>query len=270
MTKNAELNAFIKSAEDLFDSKYILADVKIVALLKSIAVSDSMVAILKSCLKDFDYHSAKKKYLVESQFTGGGKGEFVPPSSSKEFIALVFSILVDIDAKNIVLGDFISKYFYAEGSCFNSYNQFKEEMLKPFCKFISVVMEGVIDGSLADPISAIEQEEKSLIEKEQCAKEELENQQNLNKKASKDSILKLKDILFNDKIKIKNSNLNEDLKEEFTLVIDMLANVISSQDKDAIVYAFTAYKFAVKSKKAFFIGRIKKVTKLLENILNGL
>ena len=53
LTKNAELNAFIKSAEDLFESKYILADVKIVALLKSIAVSNSMVAILKSCLKDF-------------------------------------------------------------------------------------------------------------------------------------------------------------------------------------------------------------------------
>ena len=55
MNKREELDLFLLRADEFIDSKYILADVKIVALLKSIAVSDSMVAILKSCLKDFDY-----------------------------------------------------------------------------------------------------------------------------------------------------------------------------------------------------------------------
>ncbi len=266
MTKREELNAFMKSAEDLMDSKYILADVKIIALLKSIAASQNVVAILKSCLMGFDYESAKKKYLVKNQYAGADKGEFVPPSSSKEFMAFVFSVLVDIDAKNISLGEFLSKYFYAEGSSFNSYNQFKAEMIKPFCEFLRVVMEGVIDGTLSDPISAIEEEEKRLLEEEKAKEEQLGE----NAKTSNESVIKLKDLLFSDKIRIKSTKWEESLKEEFILIIDMLANVISSGDKDAIVYAFTAYKFAFKTKKRFFIGKLKKVSKLVGNVLNGL
>ena len=51
----------------------------------------------------------------------------------------------------------------------------------------------------------------------------------------------MKKILLDDKHKVKTSKLDDANKEEVTLLIDMLANVVDSLDKDAINYAFIAY-----------------------------
>ena len=59
-------------------------------------------------------------------------------------------------------------------------------------------------------------------------------------------------------------------KEEIVLVIDMLANVIESEDKDAIEYAFIAYKYVAKAHPFAFFMRIKKVDKLLKDVLNAI
>ena len=70
--------------------------------------------------------------------------------------------------------------------------------------------------------------------------------------------------------KIKDSKLSKEDKEDYTLIVDMLANVIESEDVDAIYYAYLAYKFLAKSKKFFFRGRVKKISKLLKDVLNGI
>ena len=54
------------------------------------------------------------------------------------------------------------------------------------------------------------------------------------------------------------------------LVIDMLANAITSDDRDAIIYAFFAYKFMTKAHKILFFNRAKKVFKLLKGVLSGI
>ena len=79
-----QLDLFLEKAQELIDSKYILADIKIVGLLKSIANSDTLMAIFKNCLTNFDREGAERKYLVKSQYLSADKGEFVLPSSSKE------------------------------------------------------------------------------------------------------------------------------------------------------------------------------------------
>ena len=112
MTKNEELNLFVEKADELINSKYILADIKIAGLLKSIALSDTLLALFKNCLTDFDFEKAKEKYLVKSPYLSSEKGEFVLPPNSRELLAFIFCVLVDIDAKRIVMGEFISKYFF--------------------------------------------------------------------------------------------------------------------------------------------------------------
>ena len=67
MTKVDELNLFLERADELIDSKYILADVKLASFLKSIASSQTLLALFQNCLSDFDYHVAQKKYFVKSQ-----------------------------------------------------------------------------------------------------------------------------------------------------------------------------------------------------------
>ena len=65
MGKREELNLFLERADELISSKYILADIKIVNILKAIAGSETLIALFKSCLANFDYEDAKKKEALD-------------------------------------------------------------------------------------------------------------------------------------------------------------------------------------------------------------
>lgn len=270
MDKKAELDLFLTKADELIDSKYIIADIKIVGLLKAIAASDTLIAIFKNCMTGFDYTAAQKKYLVKSKYLAEGKGEFVLPSSSRELLAFIFSVLVDIDAKRIDFAQFINKYFYEDGSFSAGYTAFLNSMIKPFKNSVKMLMESVIDGKLQDPVEAFTEEEARREVLEKAAAEEKRKEKELSEKAYGESVKAIRKILLDDKTKIKNSRLNPDVKEELVLIIDMFANAINAGDKDGIIYAFLAYKYAVKSKKFMFFGHAKKVGNYLKDVLNGL
>lgn len=270
MDKNAELTLFLDKADELIDSKYIIADIKIVGLLKAIAASDTLVAIFKNCMTGFDYPAAQKKYLVKSKYLAEGKGEFILPSSSRELLAFIFSVLVDIDAKRIDFAQFINKYFYEDGSFSAGYTAFLNSMVKPFKNSVKMLMESVIDGKLQDPVEAFTEEEERRNMQEQAAAEEQRREKELSEKAYGESVKAIRRILVEDKSKVRSSRLKDEIKEEFLLIIDMFANAINAADKDGIIYAFLAYKYAVKSKKRMFFGREKKVGNYLKDVLNGL
>lgn len=270
MTKREELDLFLERADDLVGGKYILADIKIVNLLKAIAASDTLLALFKNCLDEFDYEAAKKKYLIRSQYLSADKGEFILPPNSRELLAFIFNVLMDIDGKRIVLSEFLDKYFYEDGSCCASYTAFINAMIKPFRNTIKIIMESVIEGRLQDPVEAlVEEERKKDIEKEENEKLK-QKEKELSKKTYGESIKKIKELLLTDKTRLKETRLDATVKDEITLVIDMLANVIESDDKDAIEYAFVAYKYVAKAYKFRFFGRVKKISALLKDIVNEL
>ena len=270
MNKEKELNLFLERADELIDSKYILADVKLASFLKAIASSDTLLALFKNCLLNFDYEDAKKKYLVKSQHLSSDKGEFILPSSSRELLAFIFNVLVDIDAKRIDLSEYLNKYFFVDGSNSSSYDAFINAMIKPFKNTVKLLMDKVIEGKLQDPIEALTQEEtrikREMEEKEQTEKRDRE----LLQKAYGVSLKKIKELLLKDKTKIKESKLKDQVKKEVVLVIDMLANVLDSEDKDALEYAFIAYKYVAKSMPFRFFGRVNKINKLIKDIANAI
>ena len=229
-----------------------------------------MIAIFKNCLADFDRESAEKKYLVKSPYLSKDKGEFVLPQSSKELLAFTFSILVDIDAKRIEMSGFLNKYFYVDGSFASGYDAFINAMIRPFVKAVKMLMDSVIDGKLQDPVEAIcqleNQKAKQLAEEE----ERIEKEKRLAQKVYGDNVKKIKDILLKDKQKLKAKKMDEEKREEMLLIIDMLANAVTSEDRDAIIYAYVAYKFMTKAHLILFFGRAKKVFNLLKGVLNGI
>lgn len=270
MTKLDELNLFLERADDLIDSKYILADVKLANFLKSIAVSDTLIALFQNCLTDFDYFAAQKKYFVKSQHLSSEKGEFILPPNSRELLAVIFNVLVDIDAKRIDLNQMLNKYFFIDGSRSASYDAFTNAMIKPFKNTVKMLMESVIEGKLQDPIEALTEEEmrraREKEEKELTEKREKE----LLLKAYGASLKAIREILLADKQKVKTSKLKDGVKDEITLVIDMLANVLESEDKDAVEYAFIAYKYVAKNKPFLFFNRVNKLSKLIKDVVNGI
>lgn len=267
MTKQEELSLFLEKADELISSKYILAEIKIVNLLKAVSVSETILAIFKSCLTDYDIDGARKKYLAPSKYHMEGKGEFILPESSKDILALVFSILVDIDAKRIDFAEFLSKYFYEDGSYSASYSAFINSMIKPFVNSMKVLMESVLSGNVQDPVEAVFEEEKRRAELKLEAEKREKEEAELLKKSYGKSVQEIKKILLANKAKIKDSRLKDDVKEELTLIVDMLANVIDSEDKDAIYYAFVAYKYASKAHKLIFFNKVRKIRKYLEVVL---
>lgn len=270
MKKSEELQLFLDRCDEFIDSKYILADVKLANLLKSIASSDTLIALFQNCLNDYDYVLAQKRYLVKSQHLSSEKGEFILPHNSRELLAFIFTTLVEIDGKRIDFGAFLNKYFYVDGSYSSAYDAFVNAMLKPFKNSVKMLMDSVIEGKLQDPIEALTEEEERK-EKEQKAKEESDRREKeLMQKAYGVSVKEIKALLLEDKKKIKDGKLKNSVKNEIVLVIDMLANVIESEDKDAIDYAFIAYKYVAKAHSVAFFGRVKKIQKLLKDVTNAI
>jgi len=267
LTKAEELEIFLERADELIDSKYILADIKIVGLLKAIASSDTLIALFKNCLDGFDYERAQKQYFVKSQYSSG-KGEFVLPPNSRELLAFIFNVLVDIDAKRIDLGEFVNKYFFEDGSYSSGYSAFITAMVKPFKNSVKMLMESVIDGKLQDPIEALTEEENRKAKEKAEEEKSIQKEKDLMRKTYFGSVKKIKAMLLEDKQKIKASKLKVIIKNDVILLIDMLANVIESEDKDAIEYAFVAYKYVARAYKMLFRGRVKKISKLLKDIVN--
>ncbi len=270
MTKREELDLFLLRADEFIEGKYILADVKIINLLKAIAQSNTLLAIFKNCLDGFDFEEAKAKYLLNSKVQSENRGEFILPQNTRELLALIFNLLVKIDSKEIEFSDFVTRYFFEDGSFSGSYQAFVTSMIKPFKNAVKGVMESVIDGKLQDPVEAFMEEEKRREQEREEAQKKLEKERELSKRANGENIKKIKEMLLEDKIKVREKNLAKEKAEELILVIDMLANVVESEDKDAITYAFVAYKYTIKAFGFMFIGREKKIAKLLEGILSGL
>ena len=161
MTKREELDLFLLRADEFIEGKYILADVKIINLLKAIASSDTLLAIFKNCLDGFDFEEAKKRYLIDSKLQSENRGEFILPTNTRELLALIFNLLVKFDSKAIDLADFLSRYFFEDGSYSGSYESFVNAVIKPFRNAVYRIMQNVIEGTLQDPIEAfVEEEEK--------------------------------------------------------------------------------------------------------------
>ena len=270
MTKKEELDLFLMHAQELVDSKYILADVKIVNLLKSIASSDTLIALFKNCLTDFDYEAAQNKYLVKSPYLSSDKGEFILPPNTKDLLAFTFNVLADFDARRINMTAFLNKYFYVDGSSASGYDAFINAMIKPFIASVKSLMDSVIDGKLQDPIEALTEQENRRAKELEEEKIRQEQEAEIAKKSYGEAVKKIKEILLNDKQKVKNKKFTEDKKEEMLLVIDMLANAMTSEDRDAIIYAFVAYKFMTKAHKILFYNRANKIFKLLKDVLNAI
>lgn len=270
MTTREELDIFLVRAEELIQSNYILADVKIVGLLKAIASSKTILAIFENCLSGFDYEQAKTKYLVKSSFLSEDKGEFILPSTTRELLAFSFYILVDIDNKKLDLSSFINKYFYEDGSSSAGYTSFIKGIIIPLKDAVKTLTESVLEGKLQNPLEALKEEEERR-EKEREIQNKIEQEESeLNKKSYAENVKKIKELLLTDKLKIKASNYKEKEKQENLLIVDMLGNVISSDDKDAIEYAFLAYKYMAKTYPFRYKRHARKISKLLVGVYNGI
>lgn len=123
-----KIREFATSCDDMINGKFILADVKISNILKSIAQSKELYNLMAECLLNFNFDEEFNKAKVVSF----GDTYFKMPEEDYKRIALVFCFMVEVDNRKIGFYDFITKYFQSEQDSGDEYAHFAKMVLIPF------------------------------------------------------------------------------------------------------------------------------------------
>ncbi|MBE5731093.1 MAG: hypothetical protein E7350_04005 [Clostridiales bacterium] len=145
ISKVDEFSAYL---DEMINSRYILAEGKIIKILQTVATSTVLQQIIASALKGFDYGMAARDYNA---------GKIRPPFAPKEHVAFVFCILADIDSHKISLNDFLRRFFWGgdvaawNGDINTAYASFCKALLVPFKQY---VVEAISDKKKSEVCTA--------------------------------------------------------------------------------------------------------------------
>lgn len=120
-----ELAPFCKACDEFISGKYILVDLKISALLKTIEQDEKIKNIVSDCLNDFDFASGFNLSAI--------KNGLILPNNDKGIIALVYGLLYRFSTHEIDFYEFLSKYYNKNGEISNEeFSNFAKTIITPF------------------------------------------------------------------------------------------------------------------------------------------
>lgn len=242
-------NLFYK-IDELCKCKYLLADKKVGEVLKVIASSRMLCDLFAFCTKEFDYEKTKRKCFLSGEM--GKNGRFVRPEKDSDFIALVFLLLYDFDMKNMDLLQVAYAYFY-DRDLEGCYRNFCNELILPFKEEIKKVTDKMFDYAKEQQQVAVEKVEVN------AAAKSADRAENASKIKYEQIVLKL---LSADRIMLFNLKLDDRTKSDLMLLLDAFESAVYDGEKDAVRYAFVAYKYAVNGMKKIE-SKLPEIEKIL-------
>lgn len=124
---NLDLIQFNSACDDLVAGKYILANMKVRALINSINVSEKLTDLVSNCLEGFDFGTRFRESITSRGLT--------LPHDDKDIIAYCFNILYNLDEETVTFLDFLSKYFVSSRmSGGEEFKAFADTVIEPFKK----------------------------------------------------------------------------------------------------------------------------------------
>lgn len=218
MENNMDLNQFNEACDSFLKGKYILAQNKISVILNAIDKSEKLKNIIASCLDGYNFSSKFNELVGENQIVS-------LPDDAKGIIAFVFSLLYNIDRRNIDFYDFLNVYYgYDELTNVESFKTFATNIILPFKEAIN-----------------------NVFVKTHILVDSKDYQSNIYNKLKKICDLNMKII---DDFKLKPIS-----KEEFETMLDAMSQACEKNDKE-IVYAllvgFEYFSFYHKKTKVVF------------------
>lgn len=122
---NLDLIQFNTACEDLISGKYILANIKVKALINSINASEKLTDLVSTSLDGFDFGVAFRESVTSNGL--------VLPFEDKSIIAYCFNILYNLDEGTITFMDFLIKYFVSsKTSGGEEFKMFASTIIEPF------------------------------------------------------------------------------------------------------------------------------------------
>lgn len=135
---HSEIDDFLRKIEDLAMCRGMLAEQKINGVLRSIASSDAICDVIKKSMVNFDFIEEWKKST---------KGDsLVIPDEPHRQIAFIFSMLNNIDDKNLDLNKVLDHYFSGDKNI-SAFDLFVSSVV---LKFSNLIKTGVLGSSEID------------------------------------------------------------------------------------------------------------------------
>lgn len=249
-TREESLNNFCNLLDKLMASKYLLASPCIFEVLTAINSSKLLSDIFNYFTEDFDFETS----LSNAFYMEDGVKYFTLPNDSTEVLALVYTILKEINYKNLQLADLLD--FFDGGKNYEtSYQNFSSEVLLPFKIYTQNIGLQMISGSQ-------ELESVESFDKESHSSNKIEKPEKYsiitNKNEDYATIRRLIDL---DKLSISQSRLSDDEKEELRYVLGVFEDEIIGGDVDKIKLSYLAYYYAMRPLKKVK-NNIKTITEI--------
>lgn len=223
LTRERSLAIFLSATDELINSKYILADSKVGAILKSVAQSRMLYETFEYVTYGYDYSAAKSVCFVD--------GGVSLPQKDEDVLAFVFLTLMEIDAGREDVMRILNDYFGGDNGMQNAYAAFADKMLKPFRDIAEKTFGKIISG------------EMPAVGKGEIKTENAESQNVKTEK--KASAVSYAITLAEDEFARSGS----DGAEELAYILKELRDAEEKSDADKITLACLALKYAVKSVK---------------------
>ena len=130
---NLDLKKFNQACDEFASGKYILANVKIKAILSTISDSAKFTELVTECLQDFDFKLAFQNSITEQGL--------MLPTGDKCVVAYCFNLLYNLNNGRINFLDFLTKYFSKEDVKGEEFNDFVSNILTPFKNSVNALYQ---------------------------------------------------------------------------------------------------------------------------------
>ncbi len=198
--------------DELISGKFILFDTKASKLLKVIASSEFLYGLFAKYLVDYDFAHA----LRLGEEYKKAQGQFKISEDSKEILAFVFCLILEVNNKKLNLNNFVSDNFFSPNGYNYSYLNFSRCILQPFK--IALMEELGIEETVMNA---------STMEEQMEMEEMIEN--NVREEESESKIL-FANLLFalnelHAKV-VEDKKIKQDVKdEEYIIVVGLIEAV---------------------------------------------
>lgn len=158
-TESSNINSFINACDEFIEGKFILADIKIAKILRSVSLCAPIYDLIAESLINYDF----KKEFDEIKKSNESENHacLTLSQNNEKIIPFVFSLLVNIDSKQINFNEFLSTQFPIQSSQKEEYEAFAKGIILPFKHAVMQTLDNLFDKQ--DDILN-EKEEKQAVQ----------------------------------------------------------------------------------------------------------
>lgn len=255
-TREESLNNFTKLVDELISSRYLFANSKIFEVITAINSSKLLSDVFNYFTDKYDFESA----LVDAFIIEGDNKTFLLPDKNTDVLAFVYSLLREINYKNLQLTDLLD-YFDISKNYELAYQKFAKTVLLPFKSYVYQIGMQMINSTQTKEEASLN---KNYVSEEPISVDvqALNVEDELGALAIENSLTRLLRLLDLDRLAVRDSRLSSADVQELMYLINVFEEKVKEGESEKISLIYLAYVYAVRPFKKLKTN-IKAITEIL-------